>query len=65
MIMGETVPFPGPVSRMSALDVVQLQPHEAYAILVHLSGDPNPVIAQAVTDATQFILERTRGGGAD
>ena len=48
--------------RMSATDVASLAPIEVYAVLVHLAGDPNPVVTQALIDATRRTLARTRAG---
>jgi hypothetical protein len=47
--------------RMSATDVASLAPIETYAILVTLAGDPDPVVTQALIDATRRVLVRTRG----
>ncbi len=47
--------------RMSATDVASLSPIEAYAVLVHLAGDPDPAVTQALIDATRRVLARTRG----
>lgn len=46
--------------RMSATDVASLSPIEAYAVLVHLAGDPDPAVTQALIDATRLVLARTR-----
>lgn len=46
--------------RMSATDVASLAPIEVYAILVHLAGDPDPVVTQALINATRRTLTRTR-----
>jgi hypothetical protein len=46
--------------RMSATDVASLAPVEVYAILVHLAGDPDPVVTQALIGATRRTLARTR-----
>jgi len=46
--------------RMSATDVASLSPIECYAILVHLAGDPDPAVVQALIDATRRVLARTR-----
>jgi hypothetical protein len=51
--------------RLSAIDVVSLTPREAYAVLIHLAGSTDAVVASAVVDATAFILARTRSGEAD
>lgn len=47
--------------RMSATDVASLAPIEVYAVLVHLAGSDNPVVTQALIDATRRVLARTRG----
>lgn len=47
--------------RIGAIDVVQLTHVEAYAALVHLAGHRDPVVAAAVVDAVQGVLQRTRG----
>lgn len=49
--------------RLSATDVASLAPVEVYAILVHLVGHEDPVVVQAVIDATRRVLMRTRSGG--
>ena len=46
--------------RMSATDVASLSPIEAYAVLVHLAGDPDPVVTEALISATRRVLARTR-----
>lgn len=48
--------------RLSAVDMISLSPIEAYAILVHLAGSDDPVITEALLDATRKVLGRTRGG---
>jgi hypothetical protein len=48
--------------RLTAIDVVTLSTIEVRAILVHLAGHPDPVVASAVVDATRRTLTRTRGG---
>lgn len=48
--------------RLSAVDIISLSPVEAYAVLVHLAGDRETVVATAVTDAVRQVLARTRGG---
>ena len=48
--------------RMSAIDVASLSPVEVYAILVHLAGDPEPVVTEALIKSTRAVLRRTRGG---
>jgi hypothetical protein len=50
--------------RLSAVDVASLSPIETYAVLVTLAGDPDPVVTQALVDATRRILARTRAGEA-
>jgi hypothetical protein len=52
-----------PMTRMSALDIASLSNIERIAILVHLAGNADPMIASAVVDATRLVLLRTRGGG--
>lgn len=47
--------------RLSAVDVISLSPVEAFAVLVHLAGDRDPVVAGAVVDAVREVLARTRG----
>jgi hypothetical protein len=47
--------------RMSATDVASLAPIETYAVLVHLAGNPDPVVTAALIDATRRVLGRTRG----
>jgi hypothetical protein len=47
--------------RLRATDVASLTTVEVYAVLVTLAGDPDPVVAAAVVDATRRILARTRG----
>jgi hypothetical protein len=49
--------------RMSAVDIATLAPVEVYAILVHIAGNPDPVVAGALVDATRRTLSRTRAGG--
>ncbi len=46
--------------RMSATDVASLSPIECYAILVHLAGNPDPVVTDALISATRLVLARTR-----
>ena len=46
--------------RMSAIDVASLSPVECYAVLVHLAGNPDPVVASALIDAARRTLARTR-----
>jgi hypothetical protein len=45
---------------MSATDVASLAPIEVYAILVHLAGHDDPVVTEALIDATRRVLARTR-----
>ena len=52
-----------PMTRMAALDIASLSDTERIAILVHLAGNADPVIASAVVDVTRLVLLRTRGGG--
>jgi hypothetical protein len=47
--------------RMSAIDVASLAPIEVYAVLVHLAGDPDPVVTAALIKSTRAVLRRTRG----
>jgi len=47
--------------RMSATDVASLATIEVYAVLVHLAGNPDPAVTEALLDATQRVLSRTRG----
>jgi hypothetical protein len=49
--------------RLSALDVGGLAPVEVYAVLIHLAGHEDPVVAAAVLDAVRRVLARTRGQG--
>jgi hypothetical protein len=51
--------------RMSAVDVASLAPIETYAILVHLAGHEDPVVTQALIDATRRVLAKTRAGEPD
>ena len=46
--------------RMSATDVASLSPIECYAVLVHLAGDPEPVVTEALISAVRRVLARTR-----
>jgi hypothetical protein len=48
--------------RMSAIDVASLAPIETYAVLVHLAGDPDPVVTQALISCTRKVLAKTRAG---
>lgn len=48
--------------RLTAIDVVSLTNIEVRAALIHLAGHRDPVVAEAVLDAVQGVLERTRGG---
>jgi hypothetical protein len=48
--------------RLSAVDIASLSPVEAYAVLVHLAGNPDPAVAEALTDAVRRVLARTRAG---
>jgi hypothetical protein len=50
-------------TRMSAVDVASLSPVEVYAVLVHLAGNDDPVVTEALLDAVQRVLGRTRGQG--
>lgn len=52
---------PGP-ERMTAVDVALLGANERTAVLVHLAGHADPIVAQAVVEATREVLARTRGG---
>lgn len=47
--------------RLTAVDVAQLSTVEVYGSLVLLAGHRDPVVAAAVVDAVQDILQRTRG----
>jgi len=47
-------------TRLTAIDVVSLTEVEIRATLVHLAGDPDPVVRDAVLDATRRVLQRTR-----
>jgi hypothetical protein len=49
--------------RMSATDIASLAPVEAYAVLVHLAGNPDPAVTAALVDATRRVLTRTRVDG--
>lgn len=49
--------------RISAVDVASLAPVEVYAVLVHLAGNPDPVVTEALVDATRRTLARTRAEG--
>jgi hypothetical protein len=46
--------------RLSAIDVASLTEVERVAVLVLLAGSEDPVVAEAVVDATRRVLERTR-----
>jgi len=48
--------------RMTPIDIASMDEIERIAILVHLAGNPDPVIAGAVVDAARDVLARTRGG---
>lgn len=54
-----TAPEP---ERLQTLDVIQLSTIEAFAVLVHLAGHRDPVVALAVFDAVGTVLARTRTG---
>jgi hypothetical protein len=49
--------------RLGPIDVITLTDVERTAILVHLAGSTDPVVADAVVEATRKVLERSRGGG--
>jgi hypothetical protein len=51
--------------RMSAIDIASLAPVEVYAVLVHLAGDADPVVTEALADAVRRVLARTRGAAPD
>ena len=51
--------------RMSAVDIASLAPVEVYAVLVHLAGNPDPVVTQALLDAVRRTLTRTRVEGPE
>jgi len=46
--------------RMTPIDVVALDNIEIRAVLVHLAGHEDPVVAEAVVDVVQKVLTRTR-----
>lgn len=50
--------------RLSAIDIISLDALEIRAVLVHLAGSPDPVVAAAVVDAARMVLQRTRVDGA-
>ena len=49
--------------RMTPVDVVFLSSVEVRAILVHLCGHADPVVRDALMEATQQVVTRTRGEG--
>lgn len=54
---------PGPdieTVRMTPIDVVTLTSIEVYAVLVHLTGNSNPEVTEALLEATRTVLRRTR-----
>jgi hypothetical protein len=58
------VPLPrSEPKRLRSVDVISLTPVEAYAVLVHLAGHGDPVVAGAVWDAVAEVVKRTRGAG--
>ena len=46
--------------RLTPVDIVFLSEVEVRAILVHLAGHEDPVVSDAVVEATRKVLERTR-----
>jgi hypothetical protein len=50
-----------PPSRLTPVDVVFLSNVEIRAVLTHLAGHPDPAVSEAVVEATEKVLERTRG----
>jgi hypothetical protein len=49
--------------RMSSIDVLSLSNIERVAVLIHLAGHSDPVVAASVVDATEKVLTRTRVEG--
>lgn len=47
-------------SRLTPIDVVTMTEIEVRATLVHLTGNPNPVVRDALLDAARGVFERTR-----
>lgn len=47
--------------RLSAIEVASLTDIENRAVLVHLAGHSDAVVAEAVVDAVRLVLARTRG----
>ena len=45
---------------VTVLDVVQLSPLEAFAIVATLAADPDPAVSRALSAAVRRILSRTR-----
>ena len=43
-------------ARLRTLDVVSLTFVEVYAVLTHLSHNPNPVVTEALVDAVRRVL---------
>jgi hypothetical protein len=50
-------------TRLTPVDIVFLSEVEVRAILVHLAGHEDRMISDAVVEATQRVLERTRSQG--
>jgi hypothetical protein len=48
--------------RLSAIDIVSLDSLECRAVLVHLAGNPDPIVTEALIDAVRRVLTRTRPG---
>lgn len=47
--------------RLGPVDIASLDNVEVRVILLKLAGHSDPAVAGAVVDATQQVLERTRG----
>jgi hypothetical protein len=62
VVPAQVVPLPcAEPKRLRPVDVISLTPVEAYAVLVHLAGHRDPVVAEAAWDAVAGVVARTRG----